>query len=49
MAICQDTGMVVHIDMGQEVRVVGGDINQAVNEGIRQGLSGGIFPQIGGQ
>ena len=29
--ICQDTGMVsVHIDMGQEVRVVGGDINQAV-------------------
>ena len=44
MAICQDTGMVsVHIDMGQEVRVVGGDINQAVNEGIRQGYQEGYF------
>jgi len=44
MAICQDTGMVaVSIDMGQEVRVVGGDINQAINEGIRQGYRDGYF------
>lgn len=36
--ICQDTGMaVIFMDLGQEVCLVGGDLNDAVNEGVRQG------------
>lgn len=44
MAICQDTGLVaVTIAMGQEVHIVGGDINEAVNAGIREGYQEGWF------
>lgn len=46
MAICQDTGLVaVTIAMGQDVHVVGGDINEAVNAGIREGYQEGWFRQ----
>lgn len=35
--ICQDCGTaVVFIDLGQDVSITGGDINEAVNEGVRQ-------------
>ena len=36
--ICQDTGMaVVFLEVGQEVHFVGGVLEDAVNEGVRQG------------
>ncbi len=36
--ICQDTGMVsVFLSVGQEVHLVDGDVNEAINEGVRQG------------
>lgn len=36
--ICQDTGMaVVFLTLGQDVHLTGGDLNEAVNEGVRQG------------
>lgn len=44
MAICQDTGMaVVFIDIGQEVHVTGGSIEDAVNEGVRRGYQNGYL------
>jgi len=42
--ICQDTGMaVVFIDIGQDVHVVGGSIEDAVNQGIREGYEEGFL------
>lgn len=42
--VCQDTGMVVaFIQMGQEVRVSGGFIGDAVNTGVRQAYADGYF------
>ncbi len=42
--ICQDTGMaVVFIDMGQEVRIEGGFLGDAINEGVRQGYVDGYL------
>ena len=36
--ICQDTGMaVIFINVGQEVHFTGGDITDAINEGVREG------------
>ena len=36
--ICQDTGMaVIFLEIGQEVHFEGGSLEQAVNEGVRQG------------
>ncbi len=36
-ALCQDTGMVVvFLDLGQSVQIVGGLMSDAVNEGVRQ-------------
>jgi len=44
MALCQDTGMVVaHIELGQEVHLVGGEIENAVNQGIRDGYRRGYL------
>jgi fumarate hydratase subunit alpha len=35
--LCQDTGLtVVHIELGQEVRIIEGDLNEAVQLGVRQ-------------
>lgn len=44
MPICQDTGMaVVFMDVGQDVHFVGGDVNEAVNEGVRRAYRDGHF------
>jgi len=44
LALCQDTGMVVvFIELGQDVRVVGGDYEEAITEGVRQGYKRGYF------
>ena len=42
--ICQDTGVAcVFLEIGQEVHIAGGDITQAVNEGVRQGYAEGYL------
>jgi fumarate hydratase subunit alpha len=42
--ICQDTGMaVVFVKLGQEVHIVGGSFNGAINEGVRQGYTEGYL------
>ncbi|MFH2035839.1 MAG: fumarate hydratase [Candidatus Zixiibacteriota bacterium] len=42
--MCQDTGYaVLFIEMGQEVHVVDGDLNNALNEGIRRGYKDGYL------
>lgn len=44
MALCQDTGLVaVNIELGQEVQLVGGDLEAAVNQGIRDGYQRGYL------
>ncbi len=44
VAICQDTGFaVVFVELGQEVHLVGGDLNQAIHEGVRQGYRDGYL------
>lgn len=44
IAICQDTGFtVVFIDLGQDVHLVGGDLNEAVAEGVRKGYEEGYL------
>jgi fumarate hydratase subunit alpha len=42
--LCQDTGLaVVFVEMGQDVHVVGGHLNDAIHEGVRQGYKEGYF------
>ena len=42
--ICQDTGMVVvFLEIGQDVRIVGGDVSAAVQEGVRRGYTDGYL------
>jgi fumarate hydratase subunit alpha len=42
--ICQDTGFAVFFaEVGQEVHLVGGDFEAAVNEGVRQGYGEGYL------
>lgn len=37
IAICQDTGAVfVHLDIGQDVALVGGDLAEAIDEGVEE-------------
>lgn len=44
VAICQDTGMsIVFIELGQDVHIVGGNLNDAINEGIRQAYAEGYL------
>ncbi|MFN3976101.1 MAG: fumarate hydratase [Aquificaceae bacterium] len=44
MAYCQDTGVaVVFVDIGQEVHVVGGSIEDAINEGVRRAYTEGYL------
>lgn len=41
---CQDTGMTcVFIELGQEVHIVGGSLDQAIHEGVRQGYIEGYL------
>ena len=42
--ICQDTGMaVVFLEIGQDVHLQGGILEDAVNEGVRQGYVEGFL------
>ena len=44
LPICQDTGMaVVFADLGQEVHIVGGSLDEAVNEGVARGYLEGAL------
>lgn len=44
MPICQDTGMaVLFVEYGQDIHFVGGFIEEALNEGVRQGYSEGYL------
>jgi fumarate hydratase subunit alpha len=44
VAICQDTGIaVVFVELGQDVHLAGGDLNSAINEGVRQGYQEGYL------
>ena len=42
--ICQDTGFaVVFVELGQDVHLVGGNLNEAIHEGVRQGYRDGYL------
>jgi len=44
MPICQDTGMaVVFLEVGQDARIVGGNLADAVHEGVRRGYEEGYL------
>ncbi len=44
IALCQDTGLaVVFVELGQDVHVVGGDLTESINEGVRQGYRDGYL------
>ena len=44
LPLCQDTGvLVVFLELGQEVHIVGGDLYEAINEGVRQGYQDGYL------
>lgn len=44
LAICQDTGMAtVFLEIGQGVKLVGGDLEKAINNGIGQGYKKGYL------
>ncbi|MDQ2086094.1 fumarate hydratase [Herbivorax sp. ANBcel31] len=44
MAICQDTGMaVIFLDIGQDVHIVGGNLENSINEGVRRGYEKGFL------
>ena len=42
--ICQDTGFaILFIELGQDVHLVGGNLNEAIQEGVRQGYKNGYL------
>jgi fumarate hydratase subunit alpha len=44
LPICQDTGMaVIFAELGQEVHITGGNFEDALNEGVRQGYEKGFL------
>jgi fumarate hydratase subunit alpha len=44
MPTCQDTGVaIVFLELGQDVHIVGGDLYEAINEGVRQGYQEGYL------
>jgi fumarate hydratase subunit alpha len=44
VAICQDTGFaVIFLELGQEVHLLGGDLREAIFEGVRQGYRDGYL------
>ena len=44
MPICQDTGMaVIFVELGQEVHIVGGGLNEAINAGVAKGYTEGYL------
>ncbi len=44
LPLCQDCGLAVFfIDLGQDVHITGGDLREAINEGVRQGYRDGYL------
>ena len=44
MPLCQDCGLtVVFVELGQDAHIVGGDLNTAIAEGVRQGYQDGYL------
>lgn len=44
VAMCQDTGMVVvFVEMGQDVHIINGSLEDAINQGIREGYEEGYL------
>jgi fumarate hydratase subunit alpha len=44
MPLCQDCGLaVVFVEMGQDAHITGGDLVQAINEGVRKGYAEGYL------
>lgn len=44
MPMCQDTGMAcVFVEIGQDVHLVGGKLEEAINEGVRKGYEEGFL------
>ena len=44
VAICQDTGFaVIFLEVGQDVRLIGGNLTEAIHEGVRQGYRDGYL------
>ncbi len=44
MPLCQDTGLtVVFLEVGQDLHVVGGDLYEAIHEGVRRGYEEGYL------
>ena len=42
--ICQDTGLaVIFLELGQDVRLMGGNLNEAIDEGVRKGYINGYL------
>ncbi len=42
--MCQDTGMaLIFVELGQEVRLIGGSLREAITEGVRQGYQEGYL------
>ena len=42
--ICQDTGLaVIFLELGQDLHIIGGDLETAINEGVRQGYEKGYL------
>ncbi len=42
--VCQDTGFaIIFIEVGQEIMLVGDNLQKAVNEGVRQGYKNGLL------
>jgi fumarate hydratase subunit alpha len=42
--LCQDTGVaVIAVELGQEVHIVGGELNQAIHDGVKKGYSEGFL------
>lgn len=44
MPICQDTGVTcVFVEIGQDVHIIGGNLEDAINEGVRRGYKDGFL------
>ncbi|MBC8428941.1 MAG: fumarate hydratase [FCB group bacterium] len=44
MPMCQDTGVAfIFIEIGQDIHLVGGDLEESINEGVRQGYAEGYL------
>ncbi|WP_206496793.1 fumarate hydratase, partial [Micrococcus sp. KRD077] len=44
MPMCQDTGMAcVFVEIGQDVHLIGGSLEDAINEGVRRGYEEGFL------